>query len=88
MRQLRQLLNAEFGQLRVFRYRQVFSVGHHSLEDLIGGLLRVQFHARAIRLPAPLNDLSPAGTAGLTLSWGVGDSVIEADNERLRRRRR
>ena len=46
LKQVRGFLNTEFGQLRVHRYRQVFTVGHHSLEGLIGGLLRVQFHAR------------------------------------------
>lgn len=86
--QVRGLLHAEFGRLRVYRYRQVFSVGHYHLEGLIGGLLRVQYHARQIQLPAGVCGLDTAVRPGLTLSWGVGSTVLEADNERLRRRSR
>ncbi len=86
-RQVRQLLDAEFGRLRVYRYRQAFSVGHHNLEGLIAGLLRVQYHARQIQSPADdCGDDHPA-LSGLRLAWGVGATVLEADNERLRRRR-
>lgn len=82
MKQVRVFLNAEFGQLRVHRYRQVFTVGHHSLESLISGLLRVQFYARQVELPILDSQFQPRS---LTLSWGVGESVLEADHERQRR---
>lgn len=82
LKQVRGFLNTEFGQLRVHRYRQVFTVGHHSLEGLIGGLLRVQFHARQVELPILDSQVEPRA---LSLSWGVGESILEADHERLRR---
>ncbi len=84
MKQVREFLNAEFGQLRVHRYRQVFTVGHHSLEGLIGGLLRVQFHARKVELPIMDSQFE---SQFLSISWGVGESVLEAERERLRRQR-
>ena len=84
MKQVREFLNAEFGQLRVHRYRQVFAVGHHSLEGLIGGLLRVQFYARQVELPIMDSQFEPRY---LSLNWGVGESVLEAEHERLRRQR-
>jgi hypothetical protein len=87
LRQVRKLLHTEFGQLRVFRNRQAFSVGHHTLEGLIGGLLRVQYHARHIELPVTTVTGELTEAAGVELTWGVGDSITEADNERLRRRR-
>lgn len=82
MKQVRGFLNAEFGQLRVHRYRQVFTVGHYSLEGLIGGLLRVQFYARQVELPILNSQFEPRT---LSLSWGVGESVLEAYQERQRR---
>ncbi len=84
MRQVREFLNAEFGQLRVHRYRQVFTVGHYRLEGLVGGLLRVQFHARQVELPIMDTQFEPQF---LSLSWGVGESVLEAEHERQRRQR-
>ncbi len=83
---VRQLLDAEFGHLRVHRYRQVFAVGHHCLESLIAGLLRVQFHARKIDASALQPD-EGADNTGTSVSWGVGDTLTEAENERMRRRR-
>jgi hypothetical protein len=84
---VRKLLNTEFGQLRVHRYRQAFAVGHYCVEGLIGGLLRVQYHARHIDLPVPGACGELPDVRGVTLTWGVGDTVTVADNERLRRRR-
>ncbi|WP_157735845.1 hypothetical protein [Granulosicoccus antarcticus] len=82
MNQVRGFLNTEFGQLRVHRYRQVFSVGHYSLESLIAGLFRVQFYARQVQLPAIEGVSEPAL---LSLSWGVGESIQKAEQERQRR---
>ncbi len=84
MKQVREFLNAEFGHLRVHRYRQVFTVGHHNLEGLIGGLLRVQFYARQVELPVLDSQFE---SRSVSLSWGVGESVLEADHERQRRQR-
>lgn len=84
MLQIRQLLDIEFGSLRVHRYRQCFTVGQPCLESLIGGLLRVQYLARQIELPVA-ERVTGDDDAVVQLTWGVGDSVIEADNERLRR---
>ena len=84
MRQVRGFLNVEFGQLRVHRYRQVFTVGHSSLDGLVEGLLRVQFRARQVELP--LLD-SHDEYRRLSLSWGVGESALEAENERQKRQR-
>ncbi len=84
MKQVREFLNAEFGQLRVHRYRQVFTVGHHNLEGLFGGLLRVQFYARQVELPIMDGQFE---SQFLSLSWGVGESVPEAEHERLRNQR-
>lgn len=84
MHQVRGFLYTEFGKLRVHRYRQVFTVGHQSEKGLIGGLLRVQFHARQVELPAVDNQQEPGF---LSLSWGVGESVLEAEHERRLRQR-
>lgn len=84
MKQVREFLNAEFGQLRVHRYRQVFTVGHYSLEGLIGGLLRVQFYSRQVELPIIENQFEPQF---LSLSWGIGESILQAELERQRRQR-
>lgn len=89
--QLRGLLNAEFGRLRVHRYRQAFSVGHHSLEGLIAGLLRVQYFARQIQITGNVEEnelmVDPEQRSSPSLGWGVGSTIMEAENERLHRRR-
>ena len=51
IKEMRQLLNHEFGYLRVYRDKGVFVVQHHSAEALIAGLLRCQCHAREMLLP-------------------------------------
>ncbi len=85
--QVRSLLNKEFGKLRVHRYRRLYIIRHRSVEGLISSLLRVQFHAHQLELPAlnlkgELVDAKP-----VTLTWGVGRTTTEAEVERLRRRR-
>ena len=81
---LRNLLDQEFGNLRVHRKKQSFVVNHHCMESLIAGLLRVQFHARKVALTAthestgdPMSDLS-----GICVSWGVGNTINEAERDR------
>lgn len=87
VKQIRALLNKEFGQLRVNRDRGLFVIRHRSVEGLISSLLRVQFHAHQINLPV-LNKAGDASNAKpVTLTWGVGRTNSEAEVERLRRRR-
>lgn len=84
---VRKLLNLEFGSLRVYRHRRMFMIRHHSAEGLIAGLLRVQYHARQISMPSVNFFGEEADKLGISLSWGVGHSALEAERERLRRRR-
>lgn len=87
VRDTRSILNAEFGQLRVYRYRRVFVVRHRCVEELIAGLLRAQFHAYQIALPEENVFGDAIEPNGLSLTWGVGHSTSEAEVERLKRRR-
>ena len=87
-RRVRTLLDREFGFLRVHRARRRFVVRHRSSEALIAGLLRVQFHARAVRWPEVDRRGERIEPQGLAITWGVGRSAPEAELERLRRRRR
>lgn len=86
MQRLRSMLYREFGNLRVHRHRDTFVVSHHSVENMISGLLRVQFYsnqtANSEDYAADAGD--NLGSCGFTLCWGVGNSLIEAENERLR----
>ena len=84
---VRKLLNLEFGSLRVYRHRRMFMIRHHCAEGLIAGLLRVQYHARQISIPSVNFFGEEADNPGVSLSWGVGHSALEAERERLRRRR-
>ena len=80
---VRQLLDQEFGNLRVHRRHELFVVNHHSRESLIAGLLRVQFHSYEIALPATREGDGPSDICSLPLSWGVGQTLAEAEGERL-----
>lgn len=82
---LRRLLDREFGHLRIHRHRQVFTVGHHCMEKLIAGLLRVQFFARQLVLPYAAFSNADDESTGVSISWGVGESISEAEIERLKR---
>lgn len=84
---VRRWLDREFGRLRVHRCRQRFVVRHRSVEALIAGLLRVQFHVQQIRLPETDRNGQCIDQAMLSLTWGVGQSGLEAELERLRRSR-
>jgi len=87
VKQVRVLLDKEFGKLRVHRYRRLFVIRHRSVEGLISSLLRVQFHAHQIELPAHNKAGEVVAAKPVTLTWGVGRTTIEAEVERLRRRR-
>jgi len=84
VKQVRAILDSEFGKLRVHRYRRLFIIRHRSVEGLISSLLRIQFHAHQLELPA----VNAAGTISnanpVTLTWGVGRTTTEAEVERLR----
>jgi hypothetical protein len=85
---VRRLLNREFGRLRVSSSRGLFVVRHRSVEALVAGLLRVQFHARLIPLPRLNVFEEVVEQQGFSLTWGVGLSANDAEVDRLRRRRR
>ena len=85
MGNIRDLLDREFGHLRVHRQRRLFVVSHHCVESLIAGLLRVQFHAQQIPLPRKRNDGVASDARGVPLSWGVGETLGEAERERLQK---
>ncbi len=87
VKQVRTLLNMEFGKLRVHRYRRLFVIRHRSVEGLISSLLRMQFHAHQLTLPAVNESGIPTCAKPVTLTWGVGRTTSEAEVERLRRRR-
>ena len=82
---LRRLLNKEFGSLRVYKHRRVFTVGHHCQESMMAGLLRVQYHANQFDTRAVKPGVLREGV-GLQITWGVGDTVPEAEKERSKRR--
>jgi len=87
VKQVRAILDTEFGKLRVHRYKRLFIIRHRSVEGLISSLLRMQFHAHQLELPA-INVLGTSSNAKpVTLTWGVGRTTTEAEVERLRRRR-
>lgn len=85
MATIRELLDREFGYLRVYRRHQVFVVRHHSMESLIAGLLTVQFHSCQIPLPVTRDGNGISDLCGVPLSWGVGRSQAEAESERQRK---
>lgn len=87
VKQIRVLLNKEFGRLRVHRYRGLFVIRHRSVEGLISSLLRVQFHAHQIDLPVVNRAGDRSNAKPVTLTWGVGRTNSEAEVERVRRRR-
>lgn len=83
---VRSLLHKEFGSLRIHRHRQLLVVSHHCVEALIAGLLRVQFHARQLNCSACRQlDGGESKSTGITLSWGVGESLAEAETARKKR---
>jgi len=86
MGNVRDLLDLEFGHLRVHRQRQLFVVSHHCKESLVAGLLRVQFHSRQIPLPLTRDGKGMSDVCGVPLTWGVGESLGEAERERLQKR--
>lgn len=85
---LHEHLSLEFGRLRITQTKRTFIVQHRNLEELIGALLRVQYHV----FQCTEEDLAVVGVpktfVAMNLTWGVGGSVAEADNQRLKRRRR
>lgn len=87
VKQVRELLNKEFGSLRVHKSRHLFVIRHRSVEGIISSLLRVQFFAHQLELPSNNTQGMAVTTKPITLTWGVGRTTTEAEVERLRRRR-
>lgn len=87
VKQVRELLNKEFGSLRVHKSRNLFVIRHRSVEGIISSLLRVQFFAHQLELPIDSVRVKPVSNRPITLTWGVGRTTTEAEVERLRRRR-
>ncbi len=87
VKSVRQTLDAEFGSLRVYRYRRLFVVRHKKIESLIAGLLRAQFHTHQFSLPEINVFGDTVEQKGVSITWGVGHTGLEAESERLKRRR-
>lgn len=84
MASVRSMLNKEFGSLRVHRHRQLLIVRHHCVEGLIAGLLRVQFLGNQMDMPKCADSDEQQVRSQVTLSWGVGDTLFEAETSRLK----
>lgn len=80
---IRELLEREFGSLRVYRHHQLLVVNHYCVESLVAGLLRVQFHCGEIPLSARRDGRGLSDMCGLPLSWGIGQTRAEAELNRL-----
>jgi len=79
---VRELLDTEFGYLRVYRSHQVLVVRHHCMESLVAGLLRVQFHSCQIPMPVTREGDKMSDVCGVPVSWGIGHSLAEAEAKR------
>ena len=81
-------LAMEFGHLRIVQNNRTFTIKHRNLEELIGALLRVQYHV----YQCSVEDLEAVGVpcsfVSMNLTWGVGKTLADASDERLKRRRR
>lgn len=83
LQSIKQLLDREFGGLRVYHYRQLFVVNHYCMESLVAGLLRVQFHCGEIPLTAQREEHGLSDRCGIPVSWGIGQTRAEAELDRL-----
>jgi len=88
MQHVRKQLALEFGQLRITQHHRSFTVRHRDVEEMIGGLLRVQYHVFQCSVAELTSVQVPESFVGLHLTWGVGSTLLDADSERLKRRRR
>jgi len=85
---VRDHLTMEFGPNHITQTSRSFTVRHRNLEEMISALLRVQYHVYQCS-PQDLAAIGvPESFQALNLTWGVGTTVIDADSERLKRRRR
>lgn len=85
---LREYLAMEFGQHRITQANRGFIVQHRHLDELIGALLRVQYHLHQCTEEDLAAVRIPASFVLMNLTWGVGTSITNADAERLKQRRR
>lgn len=80
------LLQREFGKGVVRREKTCFILGHNQFESLVAGLLRVQFYANMEDLPE-FNIFGETSTQeGITLTWGIGKSTDNAQQDLVRKR--
>lgn len=84
-RQLKQLLDKEFGSLRVRKHRYGFAVGCNSEEVLVAALYRVQYHANQMETSPVVCDIFD-NSFGVPVTWGVGSDILEADANRSKRK--
>jgi len=76
VKQIRAILDKEFGKLRVHRYRRLYVIRHRSVEGLISSLLRVQFHAHQLDLP--LVDKAGDAVAAKSVTLTSSSAKIQA----------
>ena len=80
------LLHREFGKGVVRREKTCFILGHNQFESLVAGLLRVQFYANMEDLPE-FNIFGETSTQeGITLTWGIGNTADDAQQDLSRKR--
>ena len=84
-RQIKQLLDKEFGSLRVRKHRYGFAVGCTDEEVLIAALLRVQYHANQMETTPIVSEVFDT-SFGVPVTWGVGEDILEADANRSKRK--
>ena len=81
-------LSMEFGHLRIAQNTRTFTIKHRNLEELIGALLRTQYHVYQCSVEELEAVGIPPSFASMNLTWGVGKTLVDANDERLKRRRR
>jgi len=88
MAHVREQLAIEFGALRITENERTYLVSHRNIEELIGAMLRVQYHVQqsTVEEYASVNLTKVCG--GLHITWGVGNTAQLAESERVKQRQR
>ena len=81
-------LAMEFGHLRISQSNRTFTVKHRNLEEMISALLRVQYHVYQCSAEDLKSVGVPSSFVAMNLTWGLGNTLADANEERLKRRRR
>lgn len=82
---VKKILAQEFGPKRVSRTGFLFAIKHRDAELLISALLRVQFYTHQIILPEYNLLGERVEQNGMSITWGVGRSWSQAQQDRLRK---